>query len=230
MRRRRAALDLRGQATPRWNRSFALSPMLLGASAVGRSPLEEWLARLAIERVALLLHRTGVSCCDADPVELGRGQRASGGGGWAVTNTGSGLELPAVLVALLLIGWWRHLACQRGLQQQARERAEMLLQEILTPEEYVQLNTRHRLEVPSRQRAGRVYHIPEDGFRPVTVYEWGVPTVCLCLRPLQPLPPRETVLVHKLLLEADEDDYWRRANILPPLPAPAPWPVWEWRL
>lgn len=34
----------------------------------------------------------------------------------------------------------------------------------------------------------------------------------LCLQPETPVAPEELLLVHKLLLEGAEEEYWQRAN------------------
>jgi hypothetical protein len=40
----------------------------------------------------------------------------------------------------------------------------------------------------------------------------GKPGIRLCLQPTCSVPEREHVLVHKLLLEGSELEYWQRAN------------------
>ena len=96
----------------------------------------------------------------------------------------------------------------------AEARADRLLRDVLTPGEYAQLVARGYLEVPSRSRPGRTYRIPSTG-GPVLVREKGAASVRLCLQPKAWLPGREVVLVHKLLLEGAETEYWRRANVFP---------------
>jgi hypothetical protein len=96
-------------------------------------------------------------------------------------------------------------------RQRADRRAEQLLREILTPAELSQLNTRGHLDVPSRTWPGRVYRIPEDPGM-VAVMESGVPVVRLCLLPARDVPEREHIIIHKLLLEGAEAEYWERAN------------------
>jgi hypothetical protein len=97
--------------------------------------------------------------------------------------------------------------------KQAERRADMLVREHLTPDELELLHDRGYLDVPSRATPGRVYRIPA---RPglVTVIDSGEFSLRLCLHPAQSIPEREHILVHKLLLEGAEAEYWRRANHL----------------
>jgi hypothetical protein len=87
----------------------------------------------------------------------------------------------------------------------------MLVREFLTPDELGQLHQYGYLAVPSGTTPGRVYRIPA---RPgvVTVVDDGRPGERLCLQPVFSVPEREHVLVHKLLLEGAEREYWLRAN------------------
>jgi hypothetical protein len=87
----------------------------------------------------------------------------------------------------------------------------MLIREFLTPDELGQLQRCGYLAVPSGTTPGRVYRIPA---RPgvVTVVDAGKPGIRLCLQPTCSVPEREHVLVHKLLLEGSELEYWQRAN------------------
>jgi hypothetical protein len=85
------------------------------------------------------------------------------------------------------------------------------MREFLTPDELGQLQKDGYLAVPSVSTPGRIYRIPA---RPgmVTVVDDGKPVVQLCLQPVSFVPEREHVLVHKLLLEGAEREYWQRAN------------------
>jgi hypothetical protein len=95
----------------------------------------------------------------------------------------------------------------------ANRRAEKLVRELLTPDELGQLQRDGYLAVPSGSTPERVYHIPA---RPgvVTVIDAGKPVMRLCLQPAYSLPEHEHVIVHKLLLEGAEQEYWQRANRL----------------
>jgi len=95
----------------------------------------------------------------------------------------------------------------------ARQRSETLLRDLLGTEEYMRLTQRGYLVVRSRNHPDRAYHIPQDiGF--VTVYEQEEPVELLCVGPAEPLPPADVLVMHKLLIEADEDTYLRTANHL----------------
>ena len=128
---------------------------------------------------------------------------------------------PAALVGLLLIGIvlvvLMGTGCLSlpllGAERRAALRAEALLREMLSPTEYAQLELHGYLEVPSRCRPGRVYRVP-GGRGLVTVIDDDVAVARLCLQPVQPIPRKELVLAHKVLLEAAEEDYWRQANVL----------------
>jgi hypothetical protein len=95
----------------------------------------------------------------------------------------------------------------------ANQRANMLVRELLSPDELEQLRSNGYLTVPSRSTPGRVYRIPaQPGL--VIVVDAGEPGIRLCLQPARSLPEPEHVLVHKLLLEGAEREYWQRANRL----------------
>jgi hypothetical protein len=116
------------------------------------------------------------------------------------------------MVALLLAVIAFHALCESNWTS-ANRRAVMLVRELLSPNELDQLRRDGYLTVPSRSTPGREYRIPE---RPgvVTVVDGGEPGVRLCLQPAHSLPEREHVIVHKLLLEGAEQEYWRRATRL----------------
>ena len=105
-------------------------------------------------------------------------------------------------LALLVDSWLR--------SQKAERRAALLVRQLLTPAELNQLEACGYLEVPSRITAERVYRIPASPGL-VTVVDSGSPAMRLCLQPSRSLPSQEHVLLHKLLLEGAEDEYWQRA-------------------
>ena len=96
----------------------------------------------------------------------------------------------------------------------ADHKAETLLRNSLTREEYRSLRTHAYIEVASPSYARRVYRIPR-GPGQVAVYEGGHVTERLCLQPLESLPEADVVLMHKLLIEADEPRYLATANHFP---------------
>jgi hypothetical protein len=54
----------------------------------------------------------------------------------------------------------------------------------------------------------------------VGVYENDSLTNRLCVRSVDPIPSADVVLVHKLMIEGDEDQYLRLANSIRPRPYP----------
>ncbi|HKT38592.1 MAG TPA: hypothetical protein VJR48_09485 [Ktedonobacterales bacterium] len=92
--------------------------------------------------------------------------------------------------------------------------AETLLRKHLTPEQYQHLAKRAYLEIPSPNRDGRTYRIPR-GPGQVMVVEHGHVQERLCLQPTEPLPEADVILMHKLLIEADEPTYLATANHFP---------------
>jgi hypothetical protein len=70
------------------------------------------------------------------------------------------------------------------------------------------------LDVPSRHHRGRVYRISWPGKDPIVVLKGGIPRERLCLQPESPLPPADRILLHKLMLEGDEEGYLSSANHL----------------
>ena len=97
----------------------------------------------------------------------------------------------------------------------ADNRARMLLREILTPPEYQQLTRFGYLEVPSPSIDQRIYRIPGAGGL-VKVYDRGCAVMELCLQPAEPLPDGDVVVMHKLMITANEQEYLQRANRFAP--------------
>jgi len=97
----------------------------------------------------------------------------------------------------------------------AESRAKALLQEILTESQYQQLIKCGYLEVLSPQYESRIYRIPGSGGL-VKVYERGCAIMELCLQPTEPLPDGDVVVMHKLMIEANEEEYLQKANHFAP--------------
>ena len=97
----------------------------------------------------------------------------------------------------------------------AEGRARVLLREMLSDDEFGQLIACGYLEVASPTRPQRVYRIPGLAGR-VRVYDHGREVVELCLQPTEPLPDSDLVLMHKLMIEADEVEYLAKANHFAP--------------
>lgn len=134
-----------------------------------------------------------------------------------VIGTGAWLFLAIMSVAVV---WWklsrtpmhfRGLAPDHYDWLEAELRAEALLREMLSDDEYRRLAREGFLEVRSPNLPGRVYHIPRHQGR-VHVYERGRPVMKLCVQPTKPIPDADIVVMHKLMIEGNEHEYLRVAN------------------
>jgi hypothetical protein len=93
----------------------------------------------------------------------------------------------------------------------AERRAADLLHDVLTPEQVRQLLWHGYLEIPSPHEPQRVYRVPKTkGY--VQVIENGRATMRLCLQPVEYLPDADIVVLHKLMIEANEETYLQKAN------------------
>jgi hypothetical protein len=109
---------------------------------------------------------------------------------------------------------WPWLRLQQWWPVPADHTAETLLRAMLSRDEYSQLCARAYLEVRSPAFANRVYRVPR-GPGQVQVVEGGRVTERLCVQPLEALPEADVILMHKLLIEADEATYLQTANHFP---------------
>jgi len=93
----------------------------------------------------------------------------------------------------------------------AERRAASLLRETLTAEQLRQLTWRGYLEVSSPTEPQRVYRVPRSkGY--VQVLENGRAVMRLCLQPVECLPDADIVVLHKLMIEGNEETYLQKAN------------------
>jgi hypothetical protein len=93
----------------------------------------------------------------------------------------------------------------------AERRAAGLLRDILTPEQFHQLTWRGYLEIPSPTEPRRIYRVPRSkGY--VQVIENGRAIMRLCLQPVECLPDADIVVLHKLMIEGNEETYLEKAN------------------
>jgi hypothetical protein len=120
----------------------------------------------------------------------------------------------ATLVVLITLGLLvvvlRFLA--QALWPPADRAADAVLREFLTEAEYRQLRVTGYLEVASPMQPGRVYRVPRRQGR-VLILDGGRPSEQLCIQPVtRDLPDADVVLMHKLLIQADEEFYLRTAN------------------
>jgi hypothetical protein len=93
-------------------------------------------------------------------------------------------------------------------------RARELLNDLLDEREREQLATSGYLDVPSPGHPHRFYRIPRHVGR-VRMFERGVPVYDLCVVPTRTLPRADVVIMHKLLIQGDEETYLRSANRFP---------------
>ncbi|GAC1447605.1 MAG: hypothetical protein PVSMB4_03370 [Ktedonobacterales bacterium] len=96
----------------------------------------------------------------------------------------------------------------------AERRATSLLREMLSPEEFRQLLWMGYVDVPSPSYGARTYRVPRTrGY--VQVLEGGRAVMRLCLQPTERIPDADIVLLHKLMIEANEAQYLDKANKFP---------------
>ena len=98
---------------------------------------------------------------------------------------------------------------------EAKRRAGELLRAVLTPDQYGHLMQRGHLDIASSSDPDRVYRVPKGPGR-VQVREKGRLTMWLCLQPLERVPEADLLVMHKLMIEADEQTYLRKANRFSP--------------
>jgi len=116
-----------------------------------------------------------------------------------------------VLTLCVALSWRRRNGKLELAQRVAQDRAEALLRDVLTPEEYAGLGERGYLEVRSPSQPTRIYCVPRGPGR-VAIQEGGLLVESLCVAPVDWLPPSDVILAHKLMIEGNEQEYLRRAN------------------
>jgi len=94
----------------------------------------------------------------------------------------------------------------------AERRAAHLLRDVLTPEQCRQLLWHGYLEIPSPSSAGRIYRVPRARGEFVQVIENGKAIMRICVQPVERLPDADVVVLHKLMIEANEEFYLQNAN------------------
>ncbi|MFN8499711.1 MAG: hypothetical protein U0641_17800 [Anaerolineae bacterium] len=108
---------------------------------------------------------------------------------------------------------WNRFVDSVAAQYRAEQTARRLLRQMLRPDEFKHIEERGYLEVASPSTAGRVYRIPYGPGR-VAVYDNNRFTMSLCVQPTQWLPGGDVTLMHKLHIEANEEQYLATANHL----------------
>ncbi len=99
-------------------------------------------------------------------------------------------------------------------QDAAWRRAEDLLRDSLTGDQFEQYRDRGYVEVRSRLDPERSYRV--DGWRPVAVYERGNFIGAVCIRPKEHIPGPDILLARKLMIEGAEREFLRCGNWLQP--------------
>ncbi len=139
---------------------------------------------------------------------------ALGLGGW-----------PLLLVLLAFMGYfverlgtssWNAEQKPGAFSSPAQKRSLALLKDVLEEREYEQLMLRGYLDISSPSDPQRVYRIRRNAGL-VSVFEQGKATRELCVQPTEPLPNNDLVVMHKLMIQGDEQVYLARANQFPSL-------------
>ena len=123
------------------------------------------------------------------------------------------LEFVAVLCIVL---FWRLSRDMRFKWSEADRRANELLRSVLTSEQYGQLMWHGYLDIQSPNHPACIYRVPPTKGL-VRVIEQGRHKANLCLQPLETIPDADIVVMHKLMIEADEETYLQTANRFSPL-------------
>ncbi|MFL5667373.1 MAG: hypothetical protein ACJ8BW_39405 [Ktedonobacteraceae bacterium] len=122
-----------------------------------------------------------------------------------------------VVVILLLSLMWLIIGCS-SMPSSAKRRADELLRVVLTCEQYRQWILQGCVDIPSPSDPQRTYRVQKYP-HPTQVRERGRVQMWLCLLPLERVPDADLVVIHKLLIESDEQDYLQKANRMVPLHA-----------
>ncbi len=113
----------------------------------------------------------------------------------------------SICVSLLL--FWRF-------KSRADRRACQLLRAVLTQEQYRQLFRWGYIDIKSPSAPQRFYRVPQvPGV--VHMIENGRLQANLCLQPFDRVPDADFVVIHKLMIEADEETYLQKANRIVPI-------------
>jgi len=113
-------------------------------------------------------------------------------------------------LAIAPLLWLIAQPCLRGWSH-AERCAGDLLRDTLTSEQLRQLTWHGYLEISSPTEPQRVYRVPKlKGY--VQVIENGRAIMRLCLQPVECLPDADVVVLHKLMIEGNEEAYLQKAN------------------
>jgi len=118
--------------------------------------------------------------------------------------------LGIIVCVSLVLFWW--------FNSRAERRARQLLRAVLTEEQYHHLFRWGYLDIPSPSHPQRFYRVPRaPGI--VHLIENEILQANLCLQPLDWVPEADFVVIHKLMIEADEQTYLQKANRIVPINA-----------
>ena len=112
-------------------------------------------------------------------------------------------------LALVYLGWIFVRSLLMWLEP--RRRAGELLRAVLTRAQYRQLLRHCYVDIKSPSVQDRTYRVPRY-LGTVGLIEQGRRKAELCLQPLELVPDADIVVIHKLMIEADEETYLRTAN------------------
>jgi len=122
------------------------------------------------------------------------------------------LEIVAILCIVL---FWRLSRDIKFKWSEADRRANELLRSVLTSEQYRQLMRHGYLDIKSSHDPECIYRVPRTKGQ-VRVILQGRHKANLCLQPLEAVPDADIVVIHKLMIEADEETYLQTANRFSP--------------
>jgi len=137
--------------------------------------------------------------------------------GLALAVAQVGIITGVFLIICGVLAWWLYhrestLSSERI---DAERRAYDLAKVLLSPEQFSQVTSLGFLEMRSCLVPGRAYRIPRRRGQ-VQVYEDGRHAGSLCIQPTRWVPDADLVLMHKLMIEANEAEYLRTANFFKP--------------
>src|SRR5215469_2610253 len=113
----------------------------------------------------------------------------------------------SVCVSLVLFWWFNSRPDRRACQ---------LLRAVLTQEQYRHLVRWGYLDIESPSAPQRFYRVPRvPGI--VHMIENGRLQANLCLQAFDRVPDADFVVIHKLMIEADEENYLLKANRIVPI-------------
>jgi hypothetical protein len=113
------------------------------------------------------------------------------------------------ITLLVLLAVFITARCRK--KTEADQRAGELLRALLTPVQYRQLRRQGHIDLKSPSDPARVYRVPQHPGR-VQVRVDGKLKEWLCLQSYEWVPDADLVVIHKLMIEADEETYLRKAN------------------